>query len=429
MNMEMIRESAEQNRIRPLRVLHVLDHSWPVLAGYAQRSRSIVMAQRQLGIEPTVITSPLHQMDDPAASESIFDGIRYFRTPDNIGFSGRAIREKWPLFRELAVVQLLRNRIELLLESESFDIVHAHSPALCGLAAAQAARSFGVPFVYEIRAFWEDAAVDQRKTKQANLRYSLARRLETHVVRRADAVVGIARSILEDLKARGTAPEKLFYVPNGVDTSRFVPQARDAALAADLGLNGAPTLGFIGTLFPWEGMVWLVRAAVALRKAGAVFKMIIIGDGAEADEVRKAIQENDARGYIVFLGRVPQDQVERYYSVMDILVYPRPSTRLTELVTPLKPLEAMSIGKAVLGSDVGGIRELLESEVTGILFKPGDVRDFELQAMRLLLDSELRRSFGERARKRVVAEKDWNVLARTYESVYAAARRATSPRD
>lgn len=410
------------------RVLHVLDHSWPVLDGYAQRSRSIVTAQVELGMTPAVVTSPLHQLDDPFASEVTVDGVRYFRTPHNVGLEGRAIQGKWPFLRQLAVVRLLRRRIKSLLESESFDIVHAHSPALCGLAAAQAASSFGIPFVYELRSFWEDATVDQQKTRRTTLRYTLARHLETHVVRRANAVVGIALSILQDLKIRGITSEKLFHVSNGVDISRFTPRPRDFDLASSLGLNGAPTIGFIGTLFPWEGIIWLVRAAAALRQKGIVFKMLIVGDGPDADEVRKAIKKNNAESYILFPGRVPHDQVERYYSLMDVLVYPRLSMRLTELVTPLKPLEAMALGKAILGSDVGGIRELIDPEVTGVLFKAGDISDFDQQAARLLQGPEFRHLLGVRAREKVAAEKDWKAIARTYESVYAMATRSASAR-
>jgi glycogen(starch) synthase len=409
-----------------IRVLHVLDHSLPVLDGYAQRSRSIITEQVALGMKPTVVTSPLHQLDDPSASDTVLENVRYFRTPLNVGLAGRAIQGKWPVLRELAVVRLLRTRIESLLGSEPFDIIHAHSPALCGLAAAQAARSFRIPFVYELRAFWEDGVVDLSKTKRKSLRYSLARQLETRVVRRADAVVGIAQAILQDLKDRGIDPQKLFHVSNGVDTSRFVPRPRDSDLAESLRLNGVPTLGFIGTLFPWEGVVWLVRTAVGLRKKGLAFKVLIVGDGAQAAEVRRAIQENDAAAYISFVGRVPHDQVERYYSVMDLLVYPRLSMRLTEFVTPLKPLEAMALGKAILGSGVGGIRELIDPEVTGVLFKAGDVRDFEAQATRCLMDPEFRNLLGQRARQKVVSDRDWKLIARNYESVYAEASRSLS---
>ena len=410
------------------RVLHVLDHSWPVADGYAQRSRSIVTAQMQVGMRPSVLTGPLHEQDDPFASEFSLDGVRYLRTPHKSGLAGRAIQSRWPLFRELGVVRLLRQRIELLLRQEQFDIIHAHSPALCGLAVAQAARSCGVPFVYEVRAFWEDAAVDQNKTGSKSIRYTVSRRLETHVLRKADAIVGIARPLLEDIRGRGISASKLFHVPNGVDTSRFAPQGRDTVLAGKLGLNEGHTLGFVGTLFPWEGIAWLVGAVSELRKSDIEFKLVIVGDGADASEVKKAIQECNAGSYVSFIGRVPHDQVERYYSVMDVMVYPRRSGRLTELVTPLKPLEAMALGKAILGSSVGGIRELIEAEVTGVLFKPGDVEEFVQQATRLLKDENLRRSLGERARQRVTQEKDWKALALKYESVYAAASHSASSR-
>jgi glycogen synthase len=406
-----------------LRVLHVLDHSWPVLDGYSQRSRSIVTAQLQLGMRPSVLTGPLHQQDDPTASEISLDGIRYFRTPHEIGLTGQAIKKHWPLFRELGVVRLLRRRIESLLRGAAFDVVHAHSPALCGLAAAQAAHACSAPFVYEIRAFWEDAAVDQNKTRGTSMRYRLARRMETDVVQRADAVVGIARSILDDLQSRGVSADKLFHVPNGVDASRFAPVVRDNALAASLGLDGTPTLGFIGTLFPWEGIAWLVRAAKELRAKGTEFKLVIVGDGADASELKKSIQENNAGSYVSFLGRVPHDQVERYYSVMDVMVYPRRSIRLTELVTPLKPLEAMALGKAILGSSVGGIRELLANDETGMLFEPENIEDFCQQAARLLQDPALRRKLGDRARQAICVDKDWKTLVGRYEGVYETAIR------
>ena len=410
------------------RVLHVLDHSWPVLDGYAQRSRSIVTAQAQIGMQPTVLTSPLHERDDPAAQETSFEGIRYFRTSDRSGFAGQALQKQWPLLRERAVVQLLQKRIEALLRSERFDLLHAHSPALCGLAAVRAARNCGLPAVYEVRAFWEDAAVDQNKAGAFSLRYKLSRGLETHVARRSDAVVAIAKPLLEDLADRGMARAKLFHVPNGVDAARFSPRPRDTALAAELELGEVPVLGFLGTLFPWEGVSWLVRAAVELRKRGLDYKLLIVGDGADGTAVQRAIEEAHARDYVLFCGRVPNDQVERYYSVMDAMAYPRRSVRLTELVTPLKPLEAMALGKAVLGSSVGGIRELVTEDETGLLFAPGDVDDFCRQAQRLLQTGELRQKLGANARRRIAEEKDWKTLAQRYEGVYQFAREAFQKR-
>jgi glycogen(starch) synthase len=327
------------------------------------------------------------------------------------------------MLREIAVVARLRKRIERLIDSEGSEILHAHSPALCGLAAWLAARSRRIPLVYEVRSFWEDSAVWQKKTAHASLRYRLSRKLESFVVRHADAVVGIARSIVTELEHRGVPAEKLFLVPNGVDVARFSPRPRDATLALQLRVDGVPTLGYLGTLFPWEGIPWLVFAASELHRRGAEFKLLIVGDGVEAAEVRKAIQATGTEGYISYVGRVPNDQVERYYSVLDVLVYPRRAGRTSEMVTPLKPLEAMALGKPVLGSAVGGIRELIEPEVTGILFEPENIEDFCRQASRLLADADLRRTLGGEARRKTAEERDWRVLAQRYRGVYEAAIR------
>lgn len=374
-------------------------------------------------MRPSVLTSSLHELDDPSATEGTLDGVQYWRTNAGQSLSSRWILSRRPILRELTVVRLLKKRMGTLLDNEQFDLIHAHSPSLCGIAAWQAARSHRLPFVYEIRSFWEDAEMAPQKSFWKLLRYHLGRNLESFVIRRSDATVGIAQSVLHDLEMRKIPASKLYHVPNGVDVARFAPRERDKALAAELGLNGAPILGFIGTLFPWEGVPWLVRAAAELHRVGPPFKLLIVGDGAQRSDVCNAIQETESAGYISFLGRVPNDQVERYYSLMDLLVYPRLSVRITEMVTPLKPLEAMALGKAILGSNVGGLRELVDPEKTGLLFDPENIQDFCRVASRLLIQPELRRTLGEQAQRKVSTEKDWTVLARRYETVYSAAIR------
>jgi len=418
MKTETLRENAPAKAVRPLRVLHVLDHSWPVHTGYSIRSLHLIAAQYRLGLRPQALTGPLQTVDDPNATETVVENITYRRTPFRGKFSEWAISRRRPVLREAAVVRLIRNRILELLENDTVDLIHAHSPALCGVGALQAARSKRLPFVYELRAFWEDAAVDQNKTSTRSLRYRLSQKLEDYVVHRADAVVGISQAILDELKKRKTEPAKLFHVPNGVDTEKFAPGSRDESLAAKLGLGSEPVLGFIGSLYRWEGVAWLVRAVTELRRCGTACKLLIVGDGEEMPAVREAVRELNAGDFIQVLGRVPHDEIERYYSVVDVLVYPRHSIRLTELVTPLKPLEAMALGKAILGSDVGGIRELVESEKTGVLYRADNVEDFCVQAKRVLAQATLRRKLGEEAREFILREKDWNVLARRYIDIY-----------
>ena len=405
-----------------VRVLHVLDHSRPLLSGYSVRSHSLIAGQKKIGFSPEVLTGPLHELDDPGAIDRTIDSISYRRTALNGSVANLFLKRRTPVLRETMVVKLLREQILAILDEHPFDIVHAHSPALCGLAALQAARARNVPFVYEIRAFWEDAAVDQNKTRPASPRYFVSRQLEGYVARRADSVVGIARHILDDLRTRGIAAEKLFHVPNGVDAERFVALPRDTKLFSELRLNGDPVMGFIGSLYRYEGIAWLVRAVAELRRRGVALQLLIVGQGEAMPEVQAAIREAGARDYVRAVGQVSHDQVERYYSLMDVMVYPRRRIRLTELTTPLKPLEAMAQGKPVLASDVGGIRELVEPEIPCMLFQPDDMDDFCSKAAQLFSSELLRRQVGEAGRQMVLREKDWTVLAQRYRGVYEFAR-------
>jgi len=224
--------------------------------------------------------------------------------------------------------------------------------------------------------------------------------------------------MLTDLQARGIPREKLFHVPNGVDAARFVPREKDEALKKQLGLGDNPVFSFFGSLYHYEGISWMIRAAAALRARGHQFDILIIGRGEDQAAIDEAVRECNASTYVHTIDHVPHDQIQRYYSVTDIAVYPRRSIRLTELVTPLKPLEAMALKIPVLGSGVGGIRELIESEHTGLLFQPEDVSDFCRQAERLILSPALRKSLGDHGREFVLREKNWNTLAQRYSSIY-----------
>lgn len=399
-------------------VLHVLDHSWPVLSGYSVRSRNLISAQHRLGESIRVVTGPLHQVDDPAATEMVLDGVHYDRTPITGSIAKAALRGRWPIVREREVVRLLRERILQVIDSHAVRVVYAHSPALCGLAALQAARKRGLPFVYEIRAFWEDAAADQNIASAGSLRSRLTHRLETFVARRADAVSAIAKPMLVDLESRGIAADKLFHVPNGVDVERFVPAHRNEQLKQELGLGDSPVFGFFGSLYRYEGISWMIRAAAELRSRGHKFEILIVGKGEDQAAISEAVRDCGAAEYVHSIDHVPHEQIGRYHSVTDIAVYPRRSIRLTELVTPLKPLEAMALMKPVLASGVGGIRELVEHERTGLLFQPEDVSDFCRQAERLLLSPSLRKSLGERGREFVLRERNWNILAERYRHIY-----------
>ncbi|BAZ94695.1 glycosyltransferase [Thiohalobacter thiocyanaticus] len=398
-----------------MKILHVLDHSIPLHSGYTFRTRAILTQQHRLGWETAHLTSPKHNA--PAGvdgGEEDSDGLHFYRSRTPSGPLTRI-----PPLDQWAVVQATLARLREVIPRERPDILHAHSPALNGLAALRAGREFGLPVVYEIRAFWEDAAVDHGTSREGDLRYRLTRALETHVVRRADAVTTICEGLRGDLVARGVAAGKITVIPNAVDIERFAfDLPRDAGLAAELGLEDKVVLGFIGSFYAYEGLALLLEAMPGLLRARADIRLLLVGGGPQAEKLKARVAGLGLEAQVIFVGRVPHDQVHRYYSLVDAFVYPRLPMRLTELVTPLKPLEAMAQGKLVVASDVGGHRELIEDGVTGQLFRAGDPQALTRAVLALLDDRHNWPGRRRAGRDFVEQERNWAVSVGRYQSVY-----------
>ena len=396
-----------------MRVLHLLDVSAPTIAGYASRSRAIVNAQRAIGLEPVVLTSVRHKNRNGVVLEEI-DGIRHYRT----------LKPAAPRRQPLMEMYWLRQRILEVARIERAELIHAHSPILTGLPAWMAARQLGLGCVYEMRSLWEDAAVEKGDISEQSLRYRLTRGAETFLTRRVDAVVCICEGLRRDVAERGLPAKRLHVVPNGVDVARFVPRPADDATRARLGLQGRTVVGYIGTFFGFEGVVDLVEALVRLIKGGRNdLAGLIVGTGTTYEACREIAQRHGLADRILHPGHVAAEEVERLYSVMDVLAYPRRSLRITELVTPLKPLEAMAMEKTVIGSDVGGIRELIQDGVTGLLHRSGDVGDLAAKIAKLADDPNLRRVLGRQARAWVGEQRDWKHIIPKYVPIYEAASR------
>lgn len=398
------------------RVLHVLDHSLPLHSGYTFRTRAILRAQAALGLEVRGVTGLRHSAPLVAEQPAVHDGLAFYRTP---GPSKVNWAEGAPGLREWREIGALAARIVEVAQEWRPALIHAHSPALCGLAAARAARKLGVPLVYEIRAFWEDAAVGNGTGQERSLRYHLTRQLENRVLAQADAVVTICEGLRGDLVARGNRAEAITVVPNGVDLAMFGdPPAPDLSLREQLQLGDGPVIGFIGSFYPYEGLDDLIAAMPAIVARHPEAKLLLVGGGPAEAELRAQAEASSAATAIRFVGRVPHTQVERYYALTDVLCYPRKAMRLTELVTPLKPLEAMAQGKLVAASSVGGHRELIVDGVTGTLFPPDDPGALAASLVQLFA---LRGQWDQRretARSFVRASHDWAVNAERYLRVY-----------
>ncbi|MFC3786752.1 PEP-CTERM/exosortase A-associated glycosyltransferase [Sphingopyxis italica] len=392
------------------RILHVLDHSLPAHSGYTFRTRALMKAQAAKGWEVAGVTGVRHP--EPGEDGETVDGLTFYRTPPIA--PARAPLREW---REIGA---LAKRIEALVREWKPDLFHAHSPVLDGLAALRVGKKLGIPVLYEIRAFWEDAAVGNGTGREGSLRYRLTKGLETHAVKSADAVAVICEGLRGDLIARGIDPAKIIVSPNGVDLDLFGdPPPRDNALGESLALAADDVvIGYIGSFYDYEGIDDLIAAMPALVATQPKARLLLVGGGPMEAALKAQAAASPAAGHIHFVGRVPHGEVERYYSLIDILAYPRKKMRLTDLVTPLKPLEAMAQGKLVAASDVGGHRELIEDGATGTLFAPDDPAAIADALAGLLENRAMWPERRRTARIFVESHRNWSSNILRYEPVY-----------
>jgi PEP-CTERM/exosortase A-associated glycosyltransferase len=275
--------------------------------------------------------------------------------------------------------------------------------------------------VYEVRALWEDAATDHGTTREGSPRYLVSRWLETLAVRSADHVTTISEGLRHEIASRGVAPERVTVIPNGVDVERFrLGGTADPGLRHSLGLEGRSVLGFAGSFYGYEGLDLLLDATARLLASDATLAVLLLGGGPQEQALKARAAALGLGGRVVFAGRIPHDDVARYYDLIDVLVYPRRSMRLTELVTPLKPLEAMAQGRIVIASDVGGHRELIRDGETGYLFRPGNVEALVETVRRVFVDRGDWERMRFAGRRFVETERTWRASVARYASVYGS---------
>ena len=394
-----------------MRVLHVLDHSIPLHSGYTFRTRSILREQRALGWETFHVTGA--KQGSGGMLEETSDGLHFYRTPSGSTLS------KLPVLNQIDVIDGLARRLAEIIPVVKPDVLHAHSPVLNAIAALRAGKKFGIPVVYEVRAFWEDAAVDHGTSTENGLRYKLTRALETYALKRADAVTTICEGLRKDIVARGIPADKVTVIPNAVDIDKFsLGGSADLQLKDKLGLSGSRLIGFIGSFYAYEGLDVLLRAVPKLSARMPDLRVLLVGGGPQDAQLRQLAKDLKIEDKVVFTGRVPHDQVNRYYDLLDVLVYPRLPMRLTDLVTPLKPLEAMAQGRILAASDVGGHLELIADGKTGVLFRANDTDSLVEKVATLLESQQTWPELRQAGRNYVETERNWPVSVARYKNIY-----------
>ena len=339
-------------------------------------------------------------------------------------------------------------------------VLHAASNHLNGQLALALREDFGLPVIYEVRGFWEEtwlsrhgvdpglaaqpvttstpsrsvpspagAARPARETVvparllaadlAASDFYLLSREAETRCMTEADLVITLGEVMRAEIVARGVDPGKVIVVPNAVSAEFLEPLPDGGPLRETLGIRpGELAVGLVSNLVAYEGVGTLLEAAAELRRRGQPVRPLIVGDGAERAALQRLAGQLGLTGAAIFTGRVPMAEVRRYHAVLDLFVVPRTTDRVCQLVTPLKPVEAMASGLTVVASNVGALREIIRPEVTGALATSGDPVSFADIMEPLLYSSDIRRKLGANAREWVARDRTWAHNAAIYRAAY-----------
>jgi glycosyltransferase involved in cell wall biosynthesis len=406
-------------------VLHLLWSAPPDVTGASIRSRYLVESQARLGVSPVVLSSPFQAPFDPACARGVerLNGIPYHRCFDSRDH-GEFMAAHKPLSQRLgklvALPAFVRRARRVALD-ERAQLIHGHSLFFCGLASGLAARSLGMPSLYEVRSLIEEGLVAQGGITTRSPLYRAYRIFEALSLRLATHVTTISEGLRRDLIERGVAPGKITVVGNGVDVERQRPAGpRDARVLERLGFPAdALVVGYIGTLFTYESLDLLVDATALLAPTMPSLRVVLVGDGDAARELRGRVERRGLGKVVAFTGRLPHDAVGDYYAAVDLFVLPRRANRLTDLVTPLKPLEIMARGKAILASDCGGHLEIVRDGLNARTFTSGSVDDLAARMRELLARPQELAALGRQAREWVARNRSWDAMVRPVVDCYA----------
>ena len=402
------------------RSVYILHSSLPHLSGgYALRGHGLIGGVKKAGFDVRPYTRPGFPEDIGSSSYAVnveeadeIDGIVYHRIPAQVARS--AGEQRYMNGCVDAFMDVLR--------TERPAVVHGRSTYLISVPALIAARRLGLPFVYEVSGLWELVHESRESAAKTRARTDRMRHFETLACLAADQVLTLTEAMRDELVARGVPAQKITLVPNSVDPGKYLPRPKNHELEAALGLpRDVPVVGYVGSFVDYEGLDDLVMALEQVAATGQDFRLLLVGDGPDHARIRQLVEESPISGQTLITGRVPHDQVEGYYSLIDICPFPRKPWEVCEVVSPMKPFEPMAMEKAVVVSDTRALCDIIDHDVTGLRFSKGSVSALADVLGSLIADPPLRRRLGRQAREWVIANRSWDSVGKRVVEQYGKA--------
>lgn len=405
-------------------VLHLLNRSLPLLSGYSIRSHNILTHQKTFVNSFAITDSDFLLKND----YDIIDNVIYYRCPKTVG--SRLFYEP-SIFKKMKVSRIYRryyrtilntpkNMIEKIVKNKHIDLIHGHTPQGFAKKGEKVARKFEIPFIYEVRGFWEDTQVALGYLEEESKNYMKIRKKETALMTKADTIITLGKAMEKDIRNRGINEKAIKIIPNAVDTEKFKPKSPNTHLQEQLGIKNKKVIGYIGSIRKIEGIEYLIEAMKFIKKEIPNTFLLLVGPCSidYKNELLKEIKKLKLEGYVQFSGSIQPEHIQDYYSIIDIHVIPRINVRVNRLVTPLKPLEIMAMGKVVISSDLLALRELIEPDVSGDLFRSENSENLAEKVCYYLSENEKKAQLETRARDYVVKNYDWNVIIQKYKQIY-----------
>lgn len=399
-------------------VLHLLKESAPYLTnGFTMRSRYNLLAARDAGVRPVVTTDlgfPRLLGETRFERMELVDDIPHHRLD-----LGPFYRIDGPVDRILADQAWLTSQVARTVRP---SVIHASSGhrgfehALIGIALREHIRR---PLVYEVRSFFESVWSTDDFWGERGEQYHRRFETETRAMRSADHVITIAESMRAEIVERGVDPDRVTVIPNGVDADVFAPRPPDPALQRRYRLEGAFTIGYISSLdHPRENHELLIEATRLLLARNRRVRCLIVGEGRRREELERLAQRLGVGGEVIFTGRVAHEEVPGHYALLDAFVVPRKDERAARMVTPLKPYEALSMGRPLVVADLPALLEIAEPEERGLAFTAGDAASLASAVERLIDDPAMAARLGAAGRDWVARERSWTANGVRIREVY-----------
>ena len=417
------KRNAKEPDNRP-KVLHLLEQSFPNISGYSIRSHFILSTQKAFA-RPYALTIPYFKLSH---KHQIINGVIYLRYPKNILLnllynSQYAKRFKTTFFFNLLYFSLFKTPsrfIQKLVKSDKIDLIHAYTPYKFASIGEKVAHKMGIPFIYEVRGFLEDSKVGYGYWTTKENDYIKTRIYETELMKKADIVVTLGKMMKKEINRRGIENEKIVIVPNGVDTNYFTQDTPNLNLKLKLKVDKKKLIAYVGNIRRIEGIEILIKALKIVRNEIKDVELLLIGGGNKEYlmELNKLTKTLKIDKLVHFIGQVHFNEIKNYYSITDLIVIPRTNTRVSRLVTPLKPLEAMSLKKVVITSDLPALRELVKPGISGDLFRAGDSMDLAKKIILYLSEEDKKNKIIESARNYVKNNFDWKIISERYYKLY-----------